>query len=195
MFSLQHLEAHNLEVEAVDYRPEFCCHCRASKTFLKPRQLIRRFVRFIRGCLVHRSHVFVILWSCSACHRSFRHLPPFLKPHKRFVTPTIEEKSSAVLKYKRKPYRETVLNEPPNQTHIQYEGEEMDGSKLSHVTVWRWIQWMGVVMRTLLSTQPEMATEVPEDGFEYSKLQAKRPECMENLILARKLWMAQILNL
>jgi hypothetical protein len=194
LFTPELLEAHNQRIKAVEYRPETCHHCHGSKRSLRTRQIVRRLIRFITGGLVYRDDVFVILWTCTACHRSFRHLPPFLKPHKRFVTPNIVEKSSEVLKRKRKPYRQAALNEPPNKTAILYDGKEMMGSKLSHVTVWRWVQWMGEFMSGLLSTQPKMATKAPEDGFEFSELQAKEPKCRENLVLARRLWLAQVLT-
>jgi len=99
----------------------------------------------------------------------------------RFITPTIVAKASEVLKRRRKPYRKTVRNDPPNQTLIQYDNRNWG---LSHTTVWRWIQWMAGFM-----------SDTKDEPFEFSPLQAKEPGYMENLYLARRLWLAQILTL
>ncbi len=193
MFTFQQLKAHNDEVKALNYRPKTCPRCHGSHRNLRPRQVISRLIRFILDRLVHRKVVLVILWTCSACHRSFRHLPPFLKPHKRFVTPTITQKASEVLTEKRKPYRKTAVNPRPNQTPILYDGQNMSGSKLSHNSVWRWVQWMGAFMADLKSNHPVMAKDQPDEAFEFSSLQAREPEYRKNLYLGRELWLAQVL--
>jgi hypothetical protein len=137
--------------------------------------------------MAHKTHVFVILWFCVNCQRSFRHLPPFLQRFKRFMTPTILDKSTEVLKKTRQPYRSTAVNEPPNQSAIVYNNG--NGSRLSHTSVWRWIQWMGGVMAKLLSLHPKMATTTEPECFEYSTFQAQKPKTLENLYLARRLWL------
>ena len=192
MTTFQLLEDHQQKVACVEYRPAFCVHCNQGKRSLRLRQLVRRLVRFIENRLVHRVPIQVIVWTCSACYRSFRHLPPFLEPKMRFITPTIVAKASEVLKRRRKPYRKTIRNDPPNQTLIQYDNRNWG---LSHTTVWRWIQWMAGFMSGILSSKPEMASDTKDEPFEFSPLQAKEPGYMENLYLARRLWLAQILTL
>ena len=186
----QLLKAHNKKVDAVEYRPKFCKYCKKGRGCLRPRQLIRRLIRFFEDRLIHRLHVHVYLWACSACGRSFRHLPPFLKPNKRFATPTIINRTSEVLKRKRRPYRKTALNEAPNPIPIVYDKENV---ALAHTSVWRWIQCMAETMTQIISAKPKMATGLETETFEFSELQWKEPEYRENLNLARQFLMGQFL--
>ncbi len=183
------LEGHNDKVGRLEYRPEECPYNREGNCSLSPRQLIRRTVRYIKDGMVHRFDCFVMLWLCKNCCRSFRHLPAFLKPHKRFITPSILERVSKVILPPGKSYRSASRNDPPRRTRICY--NEGHGDALSHVSIWRWIQWMGEMMAFMLSENPTMATDTVEDDFEFSMDQAVEPKCRENLYLARRLWLGQ----
>ena len=186
------LEAHNSKVKCFNYRPHSCMHCRAQRKCLRARQTHRRTVRFVEDGMVHERTVLVIRWLCKNCHRFFRHLPPFLRRFKRFITPTIKEKASQILSKPRKHYRSTVVNEPPRKTKIIY--AKGDGSRLSHTSVWRWVQWMGGVMADLLSRDPMMATVGESAPFEFSPFQALKPKTIGNLTLARRLWLGSFLG-
>lgn len=191
MFQL--LEAYNRCVENLEHRPHRGLRCGCSADQLKARQLLRRKVRFLEDFLVHTASVLVMLWTCVKCHRSFRHLPPFLKRHKRFITPSILEKATKVLSKKRQPYRSTVRTDPPRKRPILY--AQGDGSAMAHTSVWRWIQWMGNYASKVLSLYPKMAQTEPEESFEYSEFQAVEPRCRENLYLARRCWKRSFLDL
>lgn len=193
MCPFQLLEAHNKEVENFRYIPNFCRYCRGGKKTLKARQLIRRRVRFVENFLVHREYVLVLLWTCTCCSRSFRHLPPFLRKHKRFITPTIKDMAANILRRRRQPYRKTARKGPPHPKPILY--AKGDGSRLSHVSIWRWIQWMGEEMAQLTNLHPKMAKANEEQApFEYSPLQAISLKCREKLYLAQEYWLGAFLT-
>lgn len=193
MSIFQLLEEHNKRVKSLEHRPSHGLHCGCPGGQLKARQLLRRKVRFIEDCLVRTAPVLVILWTCMTCHRSFRHLPPFLKRHKRFITPTILEKASKVLSKKRQSYRPTVNADPPRKIPNLY--ARGDGSALSHTSVWRWVQWMAEVSQKVLSIRPHMAGKDLDETFEFSEFQSVKSKCRENLYLARRCWISSFLDL
>lgn len=188
------LEGHNKKVLEGLFLPENCPYsCESHSASLRSHELIRRKVRFIEDGMVKRSFSYVIVWACRSCRRSFRHLPPFILPLKRYVTETILDKVEAVLSSVRKPYRKTVINDPPRQNSILYE-DVVGGRSISHVTVWCWIQWMAAFMDTFLSENPEMAKSEDNESFEFSPRQAKLLKYRESLYSARNLWLGSILT-
>ena len=93
-----------------------------------------------------------------------------------------------MLKQSRKPYRDAALNEPPHKTYIHYSKDDM---AFSHTSVWRWVQWMATLMSVFLSCNPKMATDSPDEAFEFSPHQAHKPKYRENLYLARRYWQTE----
>ncbi len=128
-------------------------------------------------------------WLCPFCGSTFRHLPPFLEPHKRFMTQTIDQVAGAVLARRRKRYRDAVKQPPPNQQSYIY--DTADGRSMSHTTCWRWITWMAAMALTILSQQPEAATAScsgpKRDEHVFAAEQARSAERFDVLYQARRL--------
>lgn len=139
---------------------------------------------------MHIGQIIVGRWLCPHCLTTFRHLPPFIEQHKRYMTCTIEEVAASVLTKRRKPYRTVVKRPPPNR--ISYIYERGDGSSMSHSSCWHWIAWMAAITLMVLAQQPEAATASSRENFErdghvFSPEQAKTAERFEALYLARRL--------
>lgn len=147
--------------------------------------------------MVYCVQTLVWRWLCPLCCKTFRHLPPFLLPHKRFMNSSIIEIASKVLRKKQKSYASSVKNDEPNRTSIQY--ERGDGTVLSPSSSWRWIQCMALIMREVLSTNPESATEKgllqsEKDHHKFCCGKANSESRYENLYRARWVFLNEILE-
>ena len=189
-------KAHEMLVRSNDYKPTGlpCKHCESKDVRWRFHGGVIRQIRYIAE---KEERVFcffgtVLRWMCSKCKRTFHHLPPFVEPYMRYCTQTIKDRAEKILNFKRKPYRDTVLQSPPNKNRILY--DRGDGSALSHVSVWRWVQWMGCLMAVFLKEDPKMAESSSPDSFEFAPEQAITTETRENLYLARRLNLAMLLD-
>lgn len=106
---------------------------------------------------MHRRTIEVWRWACELCRHTFRHLPPFIEPFKRYATFAISEFAARVLDSPCSPYRkatEKSRNDSRKSSHFWTGGAQ----GLSHSTVWRWITWMAKITIHCLETQPEAGT-------------------------------------
>lgn len=97
-------------------------------------------------------------WACDLCDGTFRFLPPFLEPYKRYSTFAIEEMAERVLDPPHVSYREATQRgglDPRRIPHNWNDGK----TGLAHSTIWRWISWMSAVMIAIVKLEPEAATE------------------------------------
>ena len=157
-----------------------------------------RYIRYLsEDFRVHIDAIIVGRWLCPFCKKTFRHLPPFLAQHKRFMNQTIDQVAAVVLTQKRKPYRKAVKRPPPNQMSYSYERDH--GCGISHSTCWRWIAWMAVVTLAIFSQQPKAATAsscatLERDGHVFAPEQARSAERVEVLHQARWLHLSKKLK-
>ncbi len=84
-----------------------------------------------------------VRFRCSHCHAVFTEYPPFALPHKRFVKQDLLAKALNYLSGQPPDgpatYRESVREQrvPPSYAN------DNNGRQLSHVTLWRWLSWLG----------------------------------------------------
>jgi hypothetical protein len=84
-----------------------------------------------------------VRFRCSHCHAVFTEYPPFALPHKRFVKQDLLAKTEHYFAQQQAgqptTYRQAVRDQrvPPSYAH------QDDGRQLSHVTLWRWLSWLG----------------------------------------------------
>jgi len=84
-----------------------------------------------------------VRFRCSHCRAVFTEYPPFALPHKRFVKQDLLAKAQKYLAQQQSgeptTYREAVRDRrvPPSYANNN------NGRLLSHVTLWRWLSWLG----------------------------------------------------
>ena len=96
-----------------------------------------------------------VRFRCRHCQKVFTDYPPFALPHKRFVKQDVLAKA---LKYladqqpdaQAATYRESVREQ---RVPLSYTNDN-NGRQLSHVTLWRWLSWLGSLKNLVqLATQ------------------------------------------
>ena len=97
-------------------------------------------------------------WGCGLCGSTFRLLPTFLEPYKRYSTVTINEMASKIIEPHHSSYREASHKSRDDSGRIPHHWNP-DNAALAHTTIWRWITWMSVVTVLILKLQPECGTE------------------------------------
>lgn len=84
-----------------------------------------------------------VRFRCGNCLKTFTEYPPFALPHKRFVKQDVLAKVEKYLSAEqprcRATYRETVWE---GTVPVSY-AKDQEGHQLSHVSVWRWLSWLG----------------------------------------------------
>ena len=84
-----------------------------------------------------------VRFRCGNCLKTFTEYPPFALPHKRFVKQDVLAKAEKYLSAEqprcRATYRETVWE---GTVPVSY-AKDQEGHQFSHVTVWRWLSWLG----------------------------------------------------
>jgi hypothetical protein len=84
-----------------------------------------------------------VRFRCGNCLKTFTEYPPFALPHKRFVKQDVLAKAEKYLSAEqpgcRATYRETVWE---GTVPVSY-AKDQEGHQLSHVSVWRWLSWLG----------------------------------------------------
>lgn len=85
----------------------------------------------------------VIQWKCPLCLRTFRQLPAWAEPRKRYVTATAVCLAEKYLDEDQATYRSVA-----RRGHADHWGIE-EGRELSHVTLWRWVGAFGERTGTL----------------------------------------------
>lgn len=84
-----------------------------------------------------------VRFRCGNCLKPFTEYPPFALPHKRFVKQDVLAKAEKYLSAEqprcRATYRETVWE---GTVPVSY-AKDQEGHQLSHVSVWRWLSWLG----------------------------------------------------
>ncbi|MBF0235338.1 MAG: hypothetical protein HQK65_20230 [Desulfamplus sp.] len=116
-----------------------------------------RFVRVLEeDNWIHRYTVEVWCWMCSLCYKTFRHLPPFVEPYKRYVTPTIHKIVSRVIDRSCWKYRKSVLWSVTDSRRL---GHFFDDQGLAHSSVWWWVVWMSKAMKFFLQHNPKVGNE------------------------------------
>jgi hypothetical protein len=85
-----------------------------------------------------------VRFRCRPCQKVFTEYPPFALPHKRFVKQDVLAKALNYLADQQPDgqaatYRESVRDKrvPPGYANNN------KGRQLSHVTLWRWLSWLG----------------------------------------------------
>lgn len=200
MFLIKIVKEHFELVQKGAYLPEniTCKNCKNESNHWVFHEAVSRGIRYIENKMVYCAMITVLRWSCKHCRKTFRHLPPFLKPYKRFITPVITEISSKIiLSTKHKTYEKSVTNSPPNQTKIVY--ADGSGSRLSASSCWRWISCMSEIFLHLLNGAPCAATESSiakseADTHMFSAFQANSTERFIELHNARKLHLSEKFN-
>jgi hypothetical protein len=118
-----------------------CCGGRpdAFKVHDRPKRwfwvVVKEAVQKIRGL--------VIQWKCPLCLGTFRQLPDWAEPHKRYITETIVGLCREYLEVDKIGYRGVA-----DQVHWD-QGGRRKGSGISHVTLWRWVTALGKRTRSL----------------------------------------------
>ena len=84
-----------------------------------------------------------VRFRCGNCRKTFTEYPPFALPHKRFVKQDVLAKVEKYLSAEqprcRATYREAVWE---GTVPVSY-AKDQEGHQLSHVSVWRWLSWLG----------------------------------------------------
>jgi hypothetical protein len=161
--------------------------------------MVSRHLRYFIDERVQKVAIFVLKWACAFCKKSFRHLPPFLRPYKRFSTPAIAEVVEKLLapKIPKHTTYEATVSRKSDHRKIIY--DDNSGSRVSPSTCWVWISWMAGVMVEFTLKNPVMATERTMSETEsvtqgFHPRQAKSKERFASLYQARKLWFSKKLN-
>ncbi len=80
---------------------------------------------------------------CSHCDAVFTEYPPFALPHKRFVKQGLLAKAQQCLADqptdRQTTYRESIREQ---RVPLSYANDH-NGRQFSHVTLWRWLSWLG----------------------------------------------------
>lgn len=158
--------------------------------------MISRYLRHIIDERVHKEEIFVLKWACHVCKKAFRHLPPFLEPYKRFVTPTIIEVVNKVLLGPNHTTYEKSVTRRSDERKLIY--DDRSGSRVRPSTCWVWISWMAELMDHFSQKYPEPATEKTMSESEvdthlFHHRQAKSKERFTTLHSARRLLLRKIL--
>jgi len=184
-------KAYHRDLETGQFRPDGipCQNCKCEDCVWLPYERVVREVRYLVHGRVYYRAILIWRWTCSRCKKTFRHLPPFLEPYKRFITPVISHIAKRVLVEERMPYEQAVLISKSDNRAIIY--NRGDGSSLSASTCWRWIQWMATLLEPYLSENPKSATDMTFSKHEtnshcFNRNQAKSEKRHKNLHLARR---------
>jgi hypothetical protein len=196
---IQILKEHVDLVNRGGYRPtaEGCINCGVCIDFLQVHEAVPRGVRFLDKDMIYCVQITVLRWACRACKKTFRHLPPFLRPYMRYSTPTILEISKRLLNsHKHITYEELVTASPPNQKKVSYENGK--GTRIVPSTPWCWIVWMAGLLNNYFSFKPQVATDKSitqseDDGYIFASTQANTTERFTELYHARKLFLHEII--
>jgi len=108
-------------------------------------------------------------WACGLCGATFRLLPPFLEPYKRYATFAIDEMASRVIEPYHSSYRKASQRSGADPRRILHNWNSGD-TGLAHTTIWRWVTWMSAVTLAILKLQPEA-------GSDESILKAEQSRC------------------
>ena len=156
--------------------------------------MVSRQIRYFIDERVQKEVIFVLKWACDVCKKAFRHLPPFLKPYKRFVTPAIiEVVEKVILGLSHTTYEKSVTRRSDERKLIYH---DTSGSRVSPSSCWVWISWMAELMTHFSQKYPEPATQKSMSKSEidthlFHHLQAKSKERFANLYNARRLLLSK----
>jgi|TARA_B110000091_G_C13651558_1_gene405620 hypothetical protein len=157
--------------------------------------MVNRQIRYFVDERVQKKVIFVLKWICYACKKAFRHLPPFLKPYKRFVTPAIIEIVKKVLGSRDHKTYESSVSRREDKRKLIYIASG-SGLRVSPSTCWVWISWMAELRTHFSQKYPVSATEktMSESEVEthdFHHRQAKSKERFANLYGARRLLLSK----
>jgi len=112
----------------------------------------------VEGGYVHRLTCLVWRWGCGLCGATFRLLPPFIQPYKRYCTFSIDKMASKVLDPHHSSYREASHQSRTDRSRITHHWNP-DKAALAHTTIWRWIVWMSAMTLLIVKLQPQSSTD------------------------------------
>jgi hypothetical protein len=114
-----------------------CPYCGGQPDAFKVHDRPRRWFWAVVGDVVEKVRGRVIQWKCPFCLRTFRQLPEWGEPFKRYVSATVTGLGWEYLEEDWATYRGVA-----RQAHADPLGIA-EGLELSHVTLWRWVGALG----------------------------------------------------
>jgi hypothetical protein len=102
------------------------------------------------GAVVHLVPGCVPRFKCPACGRTFTEYPPFALPHKRYTTASVLDRARRFFRGCGVAYRKATWVDRQRIVYAPRNGRE-DLRQLSHVTLWRWLGWLGEMTGLLAS--------------------------------------------
>jgi hypothetical protein len=126
---------------------ERCPLCGEEHDGFKVHDRPKRWFWAVLSGVVEKVRGHVVQWKCPLCLKTFRQLPAWAEPHKRYVTQTRVELSREFLDVDKAAYRGVA-----HQVHGDQAGHDT-GRALSHVTLWRWVGAFGERTGTLSKTR------------------------------------------
>jgi hypothetical protein len=127
-----------------------------------------------------------VRFRCRHCQAVFTEYPPFALPHKRFVKQDLLAKAQNYLAEQQSDepttYRESVREQRVPASYAN----DHDGRQLSHVTLWRWLSWLGslknlVRRATQLVLQKDPQADLHRKSCPVALAKVRSPERRQTL--------------
>ena len=121
-----------------------CSYCGGKPEAFKVHDRPKRWFWAVVEDVVEKIQGVVIQWKCPLCLRTFRQIPQWAHPYKRYATGTMTHLARRYLEEDQSTYRGVA-----GLGHADLSGIE-EGRELSHVTLWRWMETLGGKTELLL---------------------------------------------
>ena len=141
-----------------------CPKCGTFHGSFRPHERKRRSFLIIVDRLVCKMSSFLMRWKCLLCNQTFTEYPPFALPYKRYVKGEVLKFCQRYVEEDQATYRSKVR---VNGMPVCYEGqgEEIDDRRLVPSTLWRWVDFLGGMKKTLQEALRLIRQKAPSSGI------------------------------
>jgi len=139
---------HAVETNSFHCQRKACPHCLVSSDFSRHDCTRRQFLVRVFDPELDEFVIEVILswrvrFRCRQCQKVFTEYPPFALPYKRFVKQEVLGKAQNYLDRQPPDARATYRESLREKRYPLGYANQNKGRQLSHVTLWRWLSWLG----------------------------------------------------